>query len=379
MILQRPWVLILKRDNPSSKTDPMQFLLAIFFGILASISALIFLVVTIGYLLSCKPYTGEVSAHFNGKKFINPSQRPANGFKEVSAYGRTRKPDKWQKVLDPGYETRVIPIAENGQTSYTFINHSTFLIQTAGINILTDPIWSERCSPFQFAGPRRMRPPGVAFDNLPKIDLVLLSHNHYDHLDKNTIKRLIKKHDPSFIVPLGLIPLIRRYGTDKVVELDWWTETDFSNLKITATPANHFSSRGLFDRDKTLWCGYTIKSPELNIYYVGDTGYSSVFKEIGKRLGPFDLSFIPIGAYLPKWFMSPIHISPDQAVLVHKDAQSKKSVAMHFGTFPLADDNPQRSKAELRSYLEEAELTEEVFAIPEEGSTYEIESVNRSA
>jgi len=326
----------------------MSFILYLVLGIFIPIALLIFLVVTIGYILSCKPYRGPVTNHFNGKKFINPSRRPANGLKEVGEYGRKRKPDKWTVVQDPDYKTRTIPHSKDSDIQFTFINHSTFLIQAGGINILTDPIWSERCSPFQWAGPRRMRPPGIAFENLPKIDLVLLSHNHYDHLDKTTIKRLQKEHNPSFIVPLGLIPLMKKYGCTKVEELDWWQETVFRQLKISATPANHFSSRGIFDRDTTLWCGYILELEKKKIYFVGDTGYSDVFKEVGNKKGPFDLALIPIGAYLPEWFMSPIHISPKEAVQVHQDIRSKQSVAKHFGTFPLADDNPERSKAALQ-------------------------------
>lgn len=345
----------------------MNIILPIILSILLVIALFIFLVITIGYLLSCRPYKGPITNHFNGTKFINPSQRAANGFKEVGEYGRKRKPDRWTRVADPGHMTRAIPIPKPNSIQYTFINHSTFIIHVDGLNILTDPIWSERCSPFQFAGPRRMRPPGISFDNLPQIDLVILSHNHYDHLDKNTIKKIQKAYNPSYFVPLGLKSLMKKWGCKKVAELDWWQETSFQNLTITATPANHFSSRGIFDRDKTLWAGYIMQSPEKKIYYTGDTGYSDIFKEIGTKKGPFDLAFIPIGAYKPEWFMGPIHISPDEAVQVHHDVLSRHSVAMHFGTFPLADDNPERSTSRLRECLKDTEVS---FLIPNEGHTY---------
>lgn len=354
----------------------MQLLLTIFLAIILAIVLFIGLVVLFGYALSCKPYRGPVSDHFDGNRFRNPSGRPANGFKEVGEYGRKRQPDKWQRVADPKYISRTIPIPTEGQLQYTFINHSTFLIQIDGINILTDPIWSKRCSPFQWAGPQRMRPPGITFDKLPKIDLVLLSHNHYDHLDKNTVKALIRQHNPTFIVPLGLVHLIKKFGSTKVTALDWWEATPFEQLFIKATPANHFSSRGLFDRDKTLWCGYIIQGREEKLYFVGDTGYSAIFEEIGDREGPFDLCFIPIGAYMPEWFMSPIHISPQEAVQVHKDIRSQKSVAKHFGTFPLADDNPERSCAGLVQAREKEGLTEEQFAIPQEGQCIQISRSN---
>ena len=330
------------------------------------------LVMLIGYLLSVRGYQGPLSDHFDGKRFINPSQIPANGLKEVGNYISTRKPDKWLDTRSTPQTPDPIPSpTSETRIQYTFINHSTFLIQVDGVNILTDPIWSYRCSPFQFAGPHRWRPPGVAFENLPEIHLVLLTHNHYDHMDATTLKRIFRKWQPQVIVPLGLTAQVKKYGALKITELDWWQASTVNNLSVTATPANHFSSRGLFDRDKTLWCGYHLRAADgLSLYYAGDTGYSNIFKEIGRRVGPMDLSFIPIGAYLPEWFMSPIHISPPQAVQVHKDVQSHKSVAMHFGTFPLADDNPERSKAALMASRSEQGLADDAFIIPKEGVTY---------
>ena len=348
----------------------MSIILGILGSIATAIGLFILLVIVIGYLLSCRPYSGPVSAHFNGKKFINPSRRPAKGFKEVGRYGRERVPDKWRYVEDPDSHKRQIPTPNSAHIQYTFINHSSFLIQWNGINILTDSIWSKRCSPFQWAGPRRMRPPGINYEHLPPIHLILISHNHYDHLDKITFKKLVKDFQPKVIAPLGLAHLLTKWGAKQVTELDWWQTDDFHGLSITATPCNHFSSRGLFDRDKTLWAGYSLSDQRRKIYYTGDTGYSEVFKEIGEKLGPFDLSFIPIGAYKPEWFMSPIHISPCQALQVHHDVKSKKSVAMHFGTFPLADDNPETSTSALRRCLKEKDISEEDFSLPKEGSSY---------
>ncbi len=348
----------------------MNIILAFIAIVISTIGLFVLLVIIIGYLLSCRSYTGPTSAHFNGKKFINPSLRPANGFKEVGKYGRERMPDKWRFVDDLNSQTRQIPTANPEDIQYTFINHSSFLIQWNGINILTDPIWSKRCSPFQWAGPRRMRPPGIAYENLPPIHLILISHNHYDHLDKLTFKRLVRDYQPQVVAPLGLAHLLTKWGANQVTELDWWQTSVFQGLAITATPCNHFSSRGLFDRDKTLWAGYGLNDKKRNIYYTGDTGYSDVFTQIGEKLGPFDLSFIPIGAYKPEWFMSPIHISPSQAVQVHHDVMSKKSVAMHFGTFPLADDNPDTSTSELKRQLELKGLGAHHFHIPIEGISY---------
>ncbi len=321
----------------------------------------------IGYLLSSKGYKGPVSPHFDGKKFRNPSGRDAKGFGAVFKYARERKPDKWQKNYETFVRTEPVPPVDENDIQYTFVNHSTFLIQHKGMNILTDPIWSERCSPFQFMGPSRMRPPGLAFEALPRIDLVLVSHNHYDHLDANTIKRIVKKWNPVFVAPLGVSSILKKWGCQQVIELDWWASTQIAGLNIKATPANHFSSRGIFDQNTSLWAGFIIQSDSHKIYYTGDSGYSDIFKTIGEREGPFDLSFIPIGAYIPEWFMSPIHVSPNEAVQIHQDVRSQQSVAMHFGTFPLADDNMERSTSVLKKELEVQHIAAEKFRIPDEG------------
>lgn len=326
-----------------------------------------------GYLLSTTPYQGPRSDHFNGKRFQNPSRRSAKGFSAVFKYVFTRKRDKWTKNYESYHRTDTPPVPSPDQVQYTFVNHSTFLIQHQGLHILTDPIWSDRCSPFQWAGPQRMRPPGLAFDALPDLDVVLISHNHYDHLDKNTIQKINLKHSPTYITSLGVGNYLKSIGCEKIIELDWWQSHDFQGINFKAVPANHFSSRGTFDRNTSLWSGFVMRSTEKSIYFLGDSGYSNIFKEIGQREGPFDLSLIPIGAYLPRWFMSPIHISPEESVKVHIDVQSKKSVAMHFGTFPLADDNPERSQTELKKAIAAAKISEAEFMIPDEGEVYSID------
>lgn len=324
-----------------------------------------------GILLSTKAYKGPVSDHFDGKKFYNRG-REAKGFREVGNYAAKRVPDKWVENYENYTRNDAIPIPNSDDIQFIFVNHSSFLIQHQDVNILTDPIWSKRCSPFQFAGPKRMRPPGLAFEVLPKIDIVLISHNHYDHLDRLTIKELNKQHQPTYIAPLGMKQIMSKFGCQKIIVLDWWESCQVNNLRITATPANHFSSRGIRDRNTSLWCGYHIQSENKKIHFVGDTGYSSVFKEIGNRLGPMDISFIPIGAYLPEWFMSPIHVNPHESIKIHFDIKSKQSVAMHFGTFPLADDNPERSTSRLVKARQESNLSEHEFMIPDEGHIYSL-------
>ena len=353
-------------------------MIIIIYFILGVICFIVFSLI-ISYLLSCKPYQGPVTSNFNGQRFINPSSRHAKGLKGVLEYGTKRQPDKWPaKIKKNAFTFKNIDLTDEKTIRYTFVNHSTFLIQFKGYNILTDPVWSKRCSPFQFMGPARQRPPGIDFKDLPKIDLVLLSHNHYDHMDKNSLIRLRKEHNPQFIVPLGVGSKMKQWNCNQVKEMDWWQTVQLGEFQLSSTPANHFSSRGTFDRDKTLWCGYLLKTKGTCIYFAGDTGYSDVFKEIGDFAQQIDLAFLPIGAYLPEWFMSPIHVSPSQAVQIHLDINSKKSVAMHFGTFKLADDNPIRAKKELRASLVANNLTEDNFQIPNEGESYMLEELAKA-
>jgi L-ascorbate metabolism protein UlaG (beta-lactamase superfamily) len=226
----------------------------------------------------------------------------------------------------------------------TFINHSTVLIQLPGCNILTDPIWSERASPVPWAGPRRHRPPGVRLEDLPPIDVLLLSHNHYDHLDRPTLRRLTPTHT---ITPLGV----------GGIELDWWQSIDVAGLHITAVPATHFSGRDLFDRNGTLWCGYSIATAHGPVYFAGDTGFNGTpFTEMRERLGEPMLALLPIGAYKPRWIMQPMHMSPTDAADAHALLGSKHSVAIHFGTFQLTDEGECEPADDLRAALAHRDL-----------------------
>lgn len=323
----------------------------------------------VGFFISAPSYKGVVSDHFDGKTFQNPGHVKAKGLKDVIRWSTNRQRQKWKKIASAPVGTKPLDKITEG-TKLTFINHSTFLIQVDGLNILTDPIWSERTSPFQFAGPKRMRPPGIRFDDLPPIDFVLLSHNHYDHLDVPTMKKLIKCHDPQIITPLGVGALVKAIGSIKYTDLDWWDSHKLrDNVVVNSVPAQHFSGRGTYDRDATLWCGYVISSSIGNIYFAGDSGYGDFFQEIGNTYGKMKVSMIPIGAYIPRWFMSPIHISPEEAVKVHKEVKSELSIGMHFGTFPLADDGQTQAVEELKKALKIHEMTDEEFIILNEGNS----------
>jgi N-acyl-phosphatidylethanolamine-hydrolysing phospholipase D len=234
------------------------------------------------------------------------------------------------------------------EPSITWVGHSTFLVRMDGVTFVTDPMFSQRASPFSFMGPRRMVPPGVPFDALPRLNFALLTHDHYDHTDRPTVNRLARLGVP-FVVPRGLAEWVRNAGGE-AIELDWWQDTELDGVRITCVPARHFSGRTLRDRNRRLWCGWVVSGPNRRFYDVGDTAYSDQFREIGERLGPIDLATVPIGAYLPAAMMHPVHITPEEALQIAEEVGARRAVAMHFGTFDLADEPldepPRRFRAE---------------------------------
>lgn len=230
------------------------------------------------------------------------------------------------------------PSVDGGALRTTLVNHSTVLLQQRGCNVLTDPIWSERAGPLSWIGPRRHRKPGISWDDLPPIDVVLISHNHYDHLDLPTLRRLAGRRTPTLIVPAGVGSQLRREKLGPVRELDWGESLSLPNFTIHCVPALHFSGRGIRDRNRTLWCGYLIESPERRIYFAGDTAFGRHFAQIRRKYGPPDLALLPIGAYEPRWFMSPVHMAPDEAVKAHEILAAQTSIAIHHGTFQMSDE-----------------------------------------
>ncbi|MDM8515714.1 MBL fold metallo-hydrolase [Desulfobacterales bacterium HSG16] len=261
---------------------------------------------------------------------------------------------------------------DRGKKTITWIGHSTLLIQIQGINILTDPIFSKRASPFQWAGPERVAEPGVEFQDLPEIDVVLISHDHYDHLDKNTIKKLRQRkngHKTLFLVPLGLKKWFQRAGVKNVQELDWWDTYITDDVVFHAIPVQHWSKRGLFARNNTLWAGWIVKAFDFSFLFAGDTGYSPTFVEIGRRFGPFDLAALPIGAYAPRWFMAYQHVNPEEAVQIHLDIKSKKSIAIHWGTFILSDEPLDEPIKKLESAKQTMKINDESFKAVSPGTT----------
>jgi N-acyl-phosphatidylethanolamine-hydrolysing phospholipase D len=248
--------------------------------------------------------------------------------------------------------------ANGVKPTITWIGHATFLIQLGGLNILTDPNWSDRASPVSFAGPRRLVPPGLRFEDLPRIDAVVISHDHYDHLDGATVRRLVAAHHPRFFVPLGFRPLLVDFGATDVTELDWWSSATLRTVVFTATPAQHSSGRGLGDQNLRLWSSWVIAGRGHRLFFGGDTGYFGGFKQIGAKLGPFQVALLPIGGYTGWGAHHPNHICPEEAVQAFEDVRADLLVPMHWGTFalnrePFHEPPDRLLKEALRRGLEE--------------------------
>jgi N-acyl-phosphatidylethanolamine-hydrolysing phospholipase D len=289
---------------------------------------------------------------------------------------RTTRPRP--KDPDPSVFARVrpsfaAPRAAASRLTITWVGHSSLLVQLGGLNILTDPMWSERASPVSFAGPRRWVPPGVAFDDLPPLDVILQSHNHYDHLDDQTVRQLAQRHpEATWILPLGLAPFVRKRGVraDAALELDWWEERAVGSVRVVATPAQHFSSRGVGDRGDTLWCGFALRAGSgRSVYFAGDTGFYPEFGLIGVRCGPFDVALLPIGAYEPRWFMRYVHMNPEEAVSAFQTVNARAMVPIHWGTFKLTDEAMDEPPARARAAWQTAGLPADQFRQLAHGET----------
>jgi L-ascorbate metabolism protein UlaG (beta-lactamase superfamily) len=287
------------------------------------------------------------SKHFDGERFFNPEAPQARGFLDVLRWKLTSRPEPGPRFISDVAQSIPPSCVEGNQLRVTLVNHSTLLLQQSSSHILTDPIWAERASPFTWIGPRRRRKPGVRWDDLPRIDTVLLSHNHYDHLDLATLRRLADRGQSQFIVPTGVAVLLRSQSIGPVHELDWGESLPLARSTIHSVPALHSSARGLFDRNRTLWCGYVIEAADRIVYFAGDTAFGSHFAHIRERFGAPRLALLPIGAYEPRWFMRPVHMSPEDAVRAHRILGAGTSIAIHHGTFQMADDGLDTPKKRL--------------------------------
>lgn len=326
------------------------------------------------------------------------------GIKQLIKWKLTTPASKWPYYIPvKQYDIPPNRIIEADLIRISFIGHVTFFIQTNNLNILTDPVWNERASPFKFIGPKRVTPPGIKFNDLPKIDIILISHNHYDHLDLATIKKLCELYNPIIITPLKNDIILKKHISNvKVITLNWEEQIFFNSdldllskinfnslhnnfastininkfkykLSITLKPAQHWSARGLFDTNKTLWGSFIIDpcfSDLSTIFFIGDSGYNqALYKTIGEQHKIF-ISLLPIGAFAPRWFMQDVHMDPNEAALTHKDLKSNYSIASHFNTFPLASDHYNQSVNEMYIALNKNNISLEQFIIPEIGKAY---------
>lgn len=310
-----------------------------------------------------------------------------NGFRNIHGYDEHGFFDfvkwRWQRTWKdiPGPEDYDFLLADNDpeflranhtKRTLTWVGHATVLLQIAGKNILTDPHFSERTSPVQWAGPRRVAPLGLSLEDLPSIDIVVISHDHYDALDERTITSLYQRpggENTTFFVPLGLKKWFEERGIQEVVELDWWDRRQTDTLEVIAVPVQHWGKRSFFGRNKNLWAGWVIIAEGFRFFFTGDSGYCPHFKDIGQKLGPFDLAAIPIGAYEPRWFMRYHHVTPEEALKIHLDIVSKQSVAIHWGTFILTDEPLDEPPARLKKALQDKNLFKDTFKVLKHGET----------
>lgn len=316
------------------------------------------------------PYRGPASDNFDGRRFHNLEPKPHKDLRAFLRWqlGREQQAD-WVDQPGPAVPPEVPTRVEGDELRITYINHATLLIQHRGLNILTDPVWSQRVSPFSFVGPRRHHPPGLELDQLPPIDLILVSHNHYDHLDLESLRGLAERFPLARVVSgLGNAMLIRESGFKNVVELDWWQELPLDGgLKLHSVPVQHWSARIRSDTNETLWMGFVIESPDGPFLFPGDTGLGPEFRLIRERFGPMRFAALPIGAYAPRWFMRDNHMNPDDAVQAHLQLESAHSLAIHFGTFNLTDEGQFAPPRDLARALADWQVDADDFRVPTPG------------
>jgi L-ascorbate metabolism protein UlaG (beta-lactamase superfamily) len=314
-------------------------------------------------------YQGPPSDHFDGRHFFNPDAPSGRSLRDLLRWRRTSSPKIWPAQVANRAQPSLPATLRPGELALTFINHITFLIQCGGLNVLTDPVYAERASPFAGLGPRRVRAPGLAFSALPPIHLVLLSHNHYDHLDVPTLRRLDAAHAPTFVTGLGNRSFLRSFGLRDVRELDWWQSLSVAQAELTMTPAQHWSTRGPGNRNRTLWGGFVVTGTTKQVYFAGDTGYWKHFQEIRARCGAIDLALLPIGAYEPRWFMCDQHMNPEEAVRAHLDLEPRVSVGTHFGCFQLTDEGIDDPVTDLAAARQRHGVDPGAFQVLETGET----------
>jgi L-ascorbate metabolism protein UlaG (beta-lactamase superfamily) len=316
--------------------------------------------------MASRYYQGPLSDHFDGKCFFNPGHPWNTSFAKLLKWRFSKgKKEAWPTSYPSPFDENPPDLVAGSNLRVTFIGHASFLYQTEGLNLLVDPVWSERVSPFSKIGPRRVNPPGVAFEKLPPIDVVLLTHNHYDHLDLPTIARLWERHRPRIITPLGNDTILRQAIPQIRVETADWSDRIIlgTNLTVGLEPTLHWSARGMLDRRHALWASFAIETSEGTIFHIGDTGFGdgSLYRAIAERHTDIRLATLPIGAYEPRWFMHPHHVNPEEAVKIFRFLNPRKAVAHHWGTFPLSDEGIERPLEDLAIACAKHGISQERF------------------
>jgi len=329
------------------------------------------------WIYRMKTYAGPVSDHFDGMQFYDPDGVPPKSLREVLRwqFGPGRQRQAWPEWAPSPHADSPPPRVSGAKVRLSFVGHASWLIQTAGLNILVDPVWSMRASPFAWAGPKRHNNPGIAFESLPKIDVVLVSHGHYDHLDVATLSKLTEKFAPRVITPLGNDVTMRSADAAiKAEAFDWQDRVDLGGAAVTLVPTRHWSARGLFDRNKALWASFVMETAVGKIYIVCDSGYGSGkhFRSVAEAHGPLRLAILPIGAYEPRWFMRDQHMNPPDAVKALADCGAEQALAHHHGTFQLTDEAIDAPVSALGAALDEARIPREKFVALKPGQVFEV-------
>lgn len=355
---------------------------AMLYSLFQFVCIFFFISFIINRFLRAKGYRGPKSDHFDGVHFKNileevslREKRADKFFHGFSFFTKKMFTTRWRKRTLPYGEANVTSRVPGRHIVVTFINHSTVLIQTEGINIITDPLWSKRASPFPFLGPARYMPPGIAIEKLPPIDIILLTHNHYDHMDIAALKKITQRDKPTLYTTLGNKRYLETRGIYNSIEMDWGGAKTFGDMiSIECVPAQHFSARALSDRNKTLWAGFVIRTPHGDIYFAGDTGYGPFISHIKKAYPDgFRLAFLPVGAFEPRWFMHSVHIGPSEAVMMYDDLKVEEAVAIHLGTFDLGIDAQDEPAEKIKDLLSDPQNAHVRFTILQNGETKTIE------
>ena len=320
-------------------------------------------------------YSGPVSDHFDGTRFFNPEGAAPKGLAAALRWQFGGGKARWPKTVSVPSVAPSAPRVDGDGLTITMVGHATMLIQTAGLNILTDPVWSDRASPFRRIGPRRVTAPGIAFDDLPKIDLVLLSHNHYDHLDLMTLGQLWQAHDPVVITPLGNDTILKNAIPGlKVQAGDWGDNLSHGPARVHFEPCHHWSARGMTDRSMALWSAFVIETPAGRILHIGDTGYDSgrPYAGLAEKHGPIRAAILPVGAYEPRWFMRDQHQNPAEAVAGFAASGAAYAVGHHWGTFQLTDEAREAPRAALAAALAAQGIAADRFRALSTGEAWSI-------